>query len=142
MGYIKFDKAQVVNLEYSLTREILRSNRAGSYSSTTIVGCNTRKYHGWLVCPVDAMGGERHVLLSSIDSTVVSNGQSFNTGIHKYHGDHYSPKGHKYVEDFDIQDIPGMTYRVGNVIMKQERILVHYEEQLLVGTPSLTRMSL
>ncbi|HNX83529.1 MAG TPA: amylo-alpha-1,6-glucosidase [Bacteroidales bacterium] len=132
MGYIKFDKAQVVNLEYSLTREILRSNRAGSYSSTTIVGCNTRKYHGWLVCPVDAMGGERHVLLSSIDSTVVSNGQSFNTGIHKYHGDHYSPKGHKYVEDFDIQDIPGMTYRVGNVIMKQERILVHYEEQLLV----------
>ena len=132
MGYIKFDKAQVVNLEYSLTREILRSNRAGSYSSTTIVGCNTRKYHGWLVCPVDAMGGERHVLLSSIDSTVVSNGQSFNTGIHKYHGDHYSPKGHKYVEDFDIQDIPGMTYRVGNVIMKQERILVHYQEQLLV----------
>ena len=132
MGYIKFDKAQVVNLEYSLSREILRSNRAGSYSSTTIVGCNTRKYHGWLVCPVEAMGGERHVLLSSVDSTVVSNGQSFNTGIHKYHGDHYSPKGHKYVEDFDIQDIPGMTYRVGNVIMKQERILVHYEEQLLV----------
>ncbi|HOC49206.1 MAG TPA: amylo-alpha-1,6-glucosidase [Bacteroidales bacterium] len=132
MGYIKFDKAQVVNLEYSLTREILRSNRAGSYSSTTIVGCNTRKYHGWLVCPVDAMGGERHVLLSSVDSTVVSNGQSFNTGIHKYQGDHYSPKGHKYVEDFDIQDIPGMTFRVGNVILKQERILVHYEEQLLI----------
>lgn len=132
MGYIKFDKAHVVNLEYSLTREILRNNRAGSYSSTTIVGCNTRKYHGWLVCPVDAMGGERHVLLSSVDSTVVSNGQSFNTGIHKYQGDHYSPKGHKYVEDFDIQDIPGMTFRVGNVIMKQERILVHYEEQLLI----------
>ncbi len=132
MGYIKFDKARVVNLEYSLTREILRSNRAGSYSSTTIVGCNTRKYHGWLVCPVDELGGERHVLLSSVDATVVSNGQSFNTGIHKYHGDHYSPKGHKYVEDFDIQDIPGMTYRVGNVIMKQERILVHYEEQLLI----------
>lgn len=132
MGYIKFDKAQVVNLEYSLTREILRSNRAGSYSSTTIVGCNTRKYHGWLVCPVDTLGGERHVLLSSVDTTVVSNGQSFNTGIRKYHGDHYSPKGHKYVEDFDIQDIPGMTYRVGNVIMKQERILVHYEEQLLI----------
>ena len=132
MGYIKFDKAQVVNLEYSLSREILRSNRAGSYSSTTIVGCNTRKYHGWLVCPVDGMGGERHVLLSSVDTTVVSNGQSFNTGIRKYHGDYFSPKGHKYVEDFDIQDIPGMTYRVGNVIMKQERILVHYEEQLVI----------
>ena len=132
MGYIKFDKAQVVNLEYSLSREILRTNRAGSYSSTTIVGCNTRKYHGWLVCPVDALGGERHVLLSSLDTTVVSHGQSFNTGIRKYHGDYYSPKGHKYVEDFDIQDIPGMIYRIGNVFMKQERLLVHYEEQLLI----------
>ena len=132
MGYIKFDKAHVVNLEYSLSREILRTNRAGSYSSTTIVGCNTRKYHGLLVCPVDALGGERHVLLSGLDSTVVSNGQSFNTGIRKYHGDYYSPKGHKYIEDFDIQDIPGMTYRVGNVFMKQERLLVHYEEQLLI----------
>jgi predicted glycogen debranching enzyme len=132
MGYIKFDKAHVVNLEYSLSREILRTNRAGSYSSTTIVGCNTRKYHGLLVCPVDALGGERHVLLSGLDSTVVSNGQSFNTGIRKYQGDYYSPKGHKYIEDFDIQDIPGMTYRVGNVFMKQERLLVHYEEQLLI----------
>ena len=131
MGYIKFDKAQVVNLEYSLSREILRTNRAGSYSSTTIVGCNTRKYHGLLVCPVDELGGERHVLLSALDTIIVSNGQSFNTGIRKYHGDYYSPKGHKYVEDFDIQDIPGMTYRVGNVFLKQERLLVHYEEQFL-----------
>lgn len=132
MGYIKFDKAHVVNLEYSLSREILRTNRAGSYSSTTIVGCNTRKYHGLLVCPIDELGGDRHVLLSSLDTTVVSNGQSFNTGIRKYHGDYYSPKGHKYVEDFDIQDIPGMTYRVGNIVFKQERILVHYEEQLMI----------
>jgi len=132
MGYIKFDKAQVVNLEYSLSREILRTNRAGSYSCTTIVGCNTRKYHGLLVCPVDALGGDRYVLLSALDTTVVSNGQSFNTGIRKYHGDYYSPKGHKYVEDFDIQDIPGMTYRVGNVTMRQERLLVHYEEQTMI----------
>jgi predicted glycogen debranching enzyme len=134
MGYIKFDKAHVVNLEYSLSREILRTNRSGSYSCTTIVGCNTRKYHGLLVVPVDDLGGERHVLLSGLDTVIVSNGQSFNTGIRKYHGDYYSPKGHKYVEDFDIQDIPGMTYRVGNVFMKQERLLVHYEEQLLIRT--------
>lgn len=131
MGYIKFDKAQVVNLEYALSREILRTNRAGTYTSTTIVGCNTRKYHGLLVCPVDELGGDRHVLLSALDVTVVNSGQSFNTGIRKYHGDYYSPKGHKYIEDFDIQDIPSMTYRVGNVFLKQERLLVHYEEQFL-----------
>jgi predicted glycogen debranching enzyme len=131
MGYVKFDKSQVVNLEYSLSREILRTNRAGSYSSTTIVGCNTRKYHGLLVCPVEAFGGDRHVLLSSIDVTVIQNGKPFNIGVRKYGGDYFNPKGHKYLEDFSIETIPSMTYRVGGVLLKQERLLSHYEEQLL-----------
>jgi predicted glycogen debranching enzyme len=132
MGYIKFDKSKVVNLEYSLSREILRTNRAGSYSSTTIVGCNTRKYHGLLICPVDELGGDRYVLLSSLDVTVVNNDKSFNIGIHKYKGDFFSPKGHKYIEDFETEKIPMMIYRVGGVIFKQERILVHYEEQFMI----------
>jgi len=132
MGYIKFDKSKVVNLEYSLSREILRTNRAGTYMSTSIVGCNTRKYHGLLVCPVDELGGDRYNLLSSLDVTVVNNDSSFNIGIHKYKGDYYSPKGHKYIEEFDTETIPSMIYRVGNVILKQERILIHYEEQFLV----------
>lgn len=132
MGYIKFDRSKVVNLEYSLSREILRTNRAGTYSSTTIVGCNTRKYHGLLVCPVDELGGDRFVLLSSLDVTVVNQDKLFNIGIRKYKGDYFSPKGHKYIEDFDTEQIPMMIYRVGGVILKQERILVHYEEQFLI----------
>ncbi|TAL68497.1 MAG: amylo-alpha-1,6-glucosidase [Bacteroidetes bacterium] len=131
MSYIKFEKSQVVNLEYSLAREIIRTNRAGSYSSTTLVGCNTRKYHGLLICPVDELGGECFVLLSSLDVTVVNNDKSFNIGIRKYKGDYYSPRGHKYIEDFDADNIPSRIYRVGGVILKQERLLVHYEEQLL-----------
>jgi predicted glycogen debranching enzyme len=132
MSYLKFEKNQVVNLEYSLAREIIRTNRAGSYSSTTIVGCNTRKYHGLLICPVDEFGGERFVLLSTLDVTVVNNGMSFNTGIIKYKGDHFSPKGHKYIEDFNTDNIPSRIFRVGSVIFKQERLLVHYEEQFLL----------
>jgi len=132
MSYIKFDKSQVVNLEYSLGREMIRTNRAGSYSSTTLVGCNTRKYHGLLICPIDEFGGERFVLLSSLDVTVVNKDKSFNIGIRKYKGDHFSPRGHKYIEDYDVDNIPSRTYRVGGVILKQERVLVHYEEQLLI----------
>jgi len=131
MSYIKFEKGQIVNLEYSLSREIIRTNRAGSYSSYTILGSNTRKYHGLLVCPVDELDGERYVLLSSVDVTVVNNDRSFNTGIRKYKGDYYSPKGHKYLDDIEIETIPVRTYRVGGVILKQERLLVHYEEQFL-----------
>ena len=131
MSYIKFEKNQIVNLEYSLSREVIRTNRAGSYSSTTIVGCNTRKYHGLLVCPIDAFGGERHVLLSALDAIVVNNDRSFNTGIRKYKGDYYSPKGHKYIEELEMDGIPSRIYRVGGVKLKHERLLVHYEEQYL-----------
>ena len=132
MSYIKFDKSQIVNLEYSLSREIIRTNRAGSYASTTLVECNTRKYHGLLVCPVDELGGGRYVLLSSLDVTVLNNDKSFNIGIRKYKGDYFSPKGHKYIEDFETEVIPMRIFRVGNVILKMERLLVHYEEQMLM----------
>jgi predicted glycogen debranching enzyme len=131
MSYIKFEKGQVVNLEFSLIREVIRTNRAGSYSSTTIVGCNTRKYHGLLICPVDNFGGERYVLLSSLDVTVLNNDKSFNTGIRKYMGDYFSPKGHKYIEELEMETIPSRIYRVGGVKFKHERLLVHYEEQYL-----------
>jgi len=131
MSYIKFDKGQIVNLEYSLIREVIRTNRAGSYSSTTIVGCNTRKYHGLLICPVDALGGGSYVLLSSLDVTVLNHDRSFNTGIRKYKGDYFSPKGHKYIEELEMETIPSRIYRVGGVMLKHERLLVHYEEQYL-----------
>ena len=71
MSYLKFEKSELVNLEYSLSREMIRSNRAGSYASTTIIGCNTRKYHGLLVCPMEKLDGEHHVLLSTIDPTII-----------------------------------------------------------------------
>ena len=52
MSYLRFDKTLMINLEESLPREILRTNKSGAYHCTTIVGCNTRKYHGLLVIPV------------------------------------------------------------------------------------------
>lgn len=131
MSYLKFDKNQLVNLEYSLQREILRTNRAGSYCCTTIAGCNTRKYHGLLVCPSD-MDGCKHVLLSSLDETVIQHGAEFNLGIHKYQGDVYEPRGHKYIRDFDMDSIPVTTYRVGGVLLTKERLVVAKSEQILI----------
>ena len=132
MSYIKFEKSQIVNLEYSLAREIIRTNRAGAYASTTIVECNTRKYHGLLICPVDELGGGRYLLLSGLDVTVVNNDRSFNIGLRKYKGDYFNPKGHKYLEELETEVIPVRVYRVGNVLLKMERLFVHNEEQLLI----------
>lgn len=132
MAYINFDKTMLVNLEYSLGKEILRTSRTGSYSSTTLVGCNTRKYHGLLICPVDRFGGERYVLLSSLDVSVVEGGKVFNLGIHKFDGDHFSPKGHKYLKDFTTELIPSMSYEVGTVKLRQERILSDKSDQIMI----------
>ncbi|WP_163709777.1 amylo-alpha-1,6-glucosidase [Mangrovibacterium lignilyticum] len=132
MSYLKFDKSNLVNLEYSLTREVLRANRAGSYISTTIAGCNTRKYHGLLICPVSELSTDKHLLLSSLDETVIQHGAEFNLGIHKYEGDKFEPKGHKYIRDFDAEVIPKTTWRVGGVVLTKERLLVENEEQALV----------
>lgn len=131
MGYIKFDKTQLINLEYSLQREILRSNRAGSYAFTTIVGCNTRKYHALLACPMEHLDGGTHVLLSSLDETVIQHGASFNLGIHKYPGV-YEPKGHKYIRDFEADPVMNIIYRVGGVVLKKEMLLVANEERMLI----------
>ena len=132
MSYLNFDKEQLINLEYSLNKEILRSNRAGAYTSTTINGCNTRKYHGLLVCPISKFGGEKHVLLSSLDETIIENGSEFNLGIHRYRGGTYEPKGHKYISNVEFNRIPKITYRVGNVLLTKEQLLVEKEQQVLI----------
>jgi predicted glycogen debranching enzyme len=132
MAYLKFDKAQLINLEYSLSKEFIRSNRAGSYSSSTLIYCNTRKYHGLLVSPIENLDGDRHVLLSSFDETIIERENEFNLGIHKYVGDNYHPGGHKYVRDFHADPTPTLFYRVGGVVMKKESLLVEKEEQILI----------
>ncbi|MBK6283122.1 MAG: glycogen debranching enzyme N-terminal domain-containing protein [Draconibacterium sp.] len=132
MSYLKFEKEQLINLEYSLNKEVLRSNRAGTYTSTTISGCNTRKYHGLLVCPIENFGGEKHVLLSTLDETILENGSEFNLGIHRFQGGTYEPKGHKYIRNVEFNRIPKITYRVGNVVLTKEQVLVEDEQQILI----------
>ena len=132
MSYIKFDKEKLVNLEYSLQREFLRTNRSGAYSSSTLAGCNTRKYHGMLIVQLNELDGGKHVLLSSLDETIIQHDEQFNLGIHKYPGEYYEPKGHKYIRNFEFDTVPKLTYRVGGVILTKSRMLVEHENQVIV----------
>ena len=132
MSYLRFDKTLMTNLEESLQREILRTNRSGAYHCSTIVDCNTRKYHGLLVIPIPEMDDENHVLLSSLDETVIQHGAEFNLGLHKYQGNNYSPNGHKYIREFQWEKVPTTIYRVGGVILKKEKLFVHHENRILI----------
>lgn len=132
MSYLRFDKTLMTNLADSLPKEVLRSNRSGAYSCTTIVDCNTRKYHGLLVVPVPELDDENHVLLSSLDATVIQHGAEFNLGLHKYGGDNFSPRGHKYIREFDSLQVPTHIYRVGGVILKREQMFQHFENRIII----------
>ena len=132
MGYLRFEKPLMINLEESLPREILRTNRSGAYHCSTIVDCNTRKYHGLLVLPVPNLDDENHVLLSSLDETVVQHGAEFNLGLHKYQGNVFSPMGHKYIREFTWERVPTTIYRVGGVKLKKEKAFVHHENRILI----------
>ena len=132
MSYLKFEKALMTNLQDSLPRELLRTNRSGAYSCSTVVDCNTRKYHGLLVVPVPELDDENHVLLSSLDPTVIQHGASFNLGLHKYQGNNFSPQGHKYIREFDCDTVPTTLYRVGGVLLKKEVVFQHYEDRILI----------
>ena len=132
MSYLRFEKALMTNLQESLPKELLRTNRSGAYSCSTIVDCNTRKYHGLLVVPIPELDDDNHVLLSSLDVTVIQHGAEFNLGLHKYQGNNYSPMGHKYIREFDCDNVPTTIYRVGGVVLKKEVVFQHYENRILL----------
>jgi len=131
MAFINFNKAELVNLSYSLKREIISANKTGAYANTSIVACNTRRYHGLLAVPVDALGDGKFLLLSAIDESLLVGNHQFNLAIHCY-GDHYEPKGHKYIVDFDADPVPQIVYKVGEVMFKKSLLLSPDSDQMMI----------
>lgn len=146
MAFLKFNKSELVNLSYSLKREIILASKTGAYCNTSIVTCNTRRYHGLLAVPVDRFGGYRHLLLSSLDESLTLRGKRFNLGIHCY-GDIYEPRGHKYIVDFDADPVPTVVYKIGEIVLRKQlvlspdsnQVLIRYE---LVNAPAKVKLEL
>ena len=131
MAFLKFNKSELVNLEYSLKRELIVANETGAYCNTSIVTCNTRRYHGLLAVPVEELGGGKFMLLSALDESLILRGKQFTLGIHCY-GDTYDPKGHKYIVDFDANPVPVVTYKVGGILFTKTIMMVPDTDQVLI----------
>ena len=131
MAFLKFNKSELVNLSYSLKREILAASKTGAYCNTSILTCNTRRYHGLLAVTLDRFGGDKFLLLSALDESLIVNGKQFNLGIHCY-GEVYEPRGHKYVVDFAGDPVPQITYKVGDIVFRKSILLVPDQDQVLI----------
>lgn len=132
MSYISLDKDKLVNLEFSLNREVLRSNSAGAFMATTLIGCNTRKYHGLLVVPQPQLDKNNHVLLSSLEETLIHNKEEFHLGVHMYPDGVFAPRGHKYLTEFTADPMPRLVYNIGNIKLTKELIFSNTEARIMV----------
>lgn len=132
MEKIKFNKEELVNLGFCLQREFLLTSGSGAFATSTLSLCNTRKYHGLLIARQPKIDNEWHVLLSSLDETIVERESEFHLALHHYQNDTYYPKGHKYLESFEQNKTVKLTYKVANIEIEKELLMPCQDNRLLV----------
>ena len=123
-----FDKAACQNTRRALRKEWLLTNGRGDYASSSILCCNTRKYHGLLVA--DTKHG-RHVLLSTLEESVSGEGKEFFLSTRGHPGVLH-PAGHQYLEQFRFNVWPEFTYRIGDVRLTREMLLQKGSSRLVL----------
>jgi predicted glycogen debranching enzyme len=131
MSYLQIDNHRLNDLNYLLDREVLYTNSFGAYCSTTLIGCNTRKYHGLLVAPQTQLDQDQHVLLSTIGETVNINGSEYDLGAQYYPGVFLSG-GLEFIEKIEVDPIFKTDYNFGGNILIKEILLADNSNQLLI----------
>lgn len=126
----QFDKPTCQNIRKSLRKEWLETNGLGDYASSSLLCCNTRKYHGLLVADLDKPAG-RHVLLSTLEESLFVNGREFLFSCRKHPG-LFHPRGHEYLQRMDTGLWPGFEYRFGDLRLRREILLIEGRRLTLV----------
>ncbi|MEO7523622.1 MAG: amylo-alpha-1,6-glucosidase [Ferruginibacter sp.] len=127
---LKKDKTVLQNFNKAIQYEWLETNGLGGWSSSSIIGCNTRRYHGLLVAatvpPAERMG-----LVSKLDETIVVNDQRFELGCNRY-GDVISPQGYQHHVSFSKDLFPEWTYEINDILLKKTIAMVQGENTTLI----------
>ena len=111
--------------------EWLETNGLGGWAGSSILGCNTRRYHGLLVAATKPPT-ERMVLLSKLDETVVVNRKRFELGTNVYGDNVIHPAGHQYLVSFSKELFPEWLYDVDGILIKKSLAMVHGENTTIL----------
>lgn len=125
---MKFTKDDL-NLENGIKREWLLSNGIGGYSSSTIIGLNTRKYHGLLVASL-APPAKRHLILSKIDESIQIDNKYCN--LYNNMCINYVSDGYKYLEKFEKNLLPKFTYTFKDIIIEKTICMPNLENTVFI----------
>jgi len=121
-----------ITREYSAasSREWLETNGLGGWSSSTVSGAHTRRYHGLLVAalhpPVD-----RRVLLSRLDETVRLEHEHVELGCSAFPGV-VAPQGYRYLTHFALDPWPTFTYDLSDVRLRKSIAMIHGEDTVVI----------
>lgn len=127
---IQFDGNICGNLSEAQKREWLETNGLGGYASSTIIGLNTRRYHGLLMAAINPPVG-RMLLLSKLEETLVVNGERFDLSANQYSGAVH-PQGFTYLKEFRLDPFPIFTYEVAGVVIEKSVFMVQGENTTVV----------
>jgi predicted glycogen debranching enzyme len=127
---IRFTRHDLQDANSALDREWLETNGLGGYASSTILGINTRKYHGLLVAAVTPPV-ERLLMLSHLDETLIINGARLEIASNEYEG-LIHPDGYRYLEEVWLDPYPIFTYVVGGVKLEKSIFMLHGENTTCV----------
>ena len=118
---MKIEKSKLT-LEEGIKHEWLITNGIGGYAASTVIGINTRKYHGLLVAPLTPPA-RRHVILSKLDESIQINNNKYD--LYSNMCVNYISQGYKFQQEFEKEYIPIFTYKVENILIKKLICMEH-----------------
>jgi predicted glycogen debranching enzyme len=127
---IEFDHIACNDLVEAVTREWIETNGIGGFASSTIIGVNTRRYHGLLVAATKPPVG-RFVLLSKLEDTLVMDDVRYELSANQYSGAVH-PQGYRYLDSFRAHPFPRFTYRIAEIEIEKTVFLVHGENTVVI----------
>ncbi len=127
---IQFGKELCGDLEIAIRREWLETNGLGGFASSTILGLNTRRYHGLLVAATKPPVG-RVVMLAKLEETLFIDGRAFNLSANRYPGVVH-PQGYRYLNEFRLDPFPVFTYEIEEILIKKSVFMVYGENSTVV----------
>ena len=127
---IQFERETWRDLEAALRREWLETNGLGGFASSTIIGLNTRRYHGLLVAATKAPVG-RLVLLSKLEEMLLIDGKRFDLSANRYPGVIH-PQGFNYLKQFRLDPFPVFTYEIEGIEIKKSVFMIHGENSTVI----------
>jgi len=127
---IRFDQSICTNPAEAFQREWLETNGLGGFSSSTVAGVNTRRYHGLLMAATKPPT-VRVLMLSKLEETLVVGDQRFELSVNIYPGAVH-PEGYRFLAEFRLDPFPVSTFRAGGVTLEKRVFMVQGENTVVV----------